>query len=305
MPDDGLLKKGAILEEIHNLKRAKERILAELRELDAKYIGLKERYQPEIDRLSRSADALAVVFRQKYEGASEAYAAGEKALAKTLSEEGHAIQGECEVLNREANRMRGELDSILKNAREKKRELNLIRARLDVYQKTLTSFKRPRLEGFPKNRQEDLALEKLLDQLPQNVLQGIEKITFVSETPIGEDGEGRLGDTRWNLKTKRASVRVYQHIAERGQLLEETVMHEISHEIFLKYMTNQEKREWEELYLDSGDRFVSLRAIRSYEEDFCECFAKFFLDPPFLERRNNWKYALIDRIVKRLEEKQL
>lgn len=305
MPDDGLLKKGAVLEEIHNLKRAKERISVELRELDAKYADLKEQYQPEINRLSRSADVLATVFRKKYEAASEAYAAGEKALAKALSEEGRATQGECEALNREANRMRSELDSILKNAREKRKMLDSIRTQLNKHRETLLSCKRPKLEGFSKNNQGNLALEKLLDRLPQNVLQEIEKITFVPEVPIGEEGGRKLGDMRWDLKTKRASVRVYQHIAERGQLLEETVMHEISHEIFLKYMTNQEKREWEELYLDSGDRFVSLRAIRSYEEDFCECFAKFFLDPPFLERRNNWKYALIDRIVKRLEEKQL
>ncbi|MBI2278647.1 MAG: hypothetical protein HYU81_01125 [Candidatus Brennerbacteria bacterium] len=300
--NDGAPRKGVILEEAQSLRRRKDQIRSDIRDLKLKHKSLKERHQPEINQLSAEADRLAIQFRERYEEASNAYANDEKARAKSLSMEGRAAQDACEALNRKAKRMREELGGILRDIQEKRRESDSIREKLNSYAAILISCKRPRLEGFSKEKNLDLALEKFLDRLPQTVLREIEEVRFISEMPISKEGNRKLGDANWNPKTKKAHVRVYHHAPEQNHILEETIAHEIAHEIFFKYITSEEKREWEKLYLATGDWFTSKRAIRSHEEDFCECFAKFFLDASFLEKGDFRKYAFIKLITKRLED---
>jgi len=139
--------------------------------------------------------------------------------------------------------------------------------------------------------------------LPQLALREIEKIEFVAERLQGIGGGGKLGDTSWEPETGRAIVRTYLHISELNEKEHETIVHEVGHEIFLKLLTSEEKSAWGELYKESGDWFVSGRAIRSSEEDFCECFRIFFTSRVrIFAKRGSQKYNFMKNVVKRLEK---
>jgi hypothetical protein len=70
------------------------------------FIEAKESLSREIDRLNDEADMLAQEFRGLFRQASEAFESEERALAKSLSEQGKEAQARCEDLNRQANQLR-------------------------------------------------------------------------------------------------------------------------------------------------------------------------------------------------------
>ncbi len=60
---------------------------------------LRGNLKPQIDHLKSEVDELAGEFRVLFANASEAYDNDEKALAKSLSQQGRAKQSQCQELN--------------------------------------------------------------------------------------------------------------------------------------------------------------------------------------------------------------
>lgn len=291
--------RGALLQSINDLTARKSILVDELKAKKLSYHSLRAQYQPEIDYLSQGADALAKKFKELYRQAAEAYSDEDGALAKALSLEGKEVQRECEALNNKANVLRMELKALHDGIDFLYLEIKKLSDKIVEARESLKNARRTVVGGFSGAGISDAEAEKVLDKVPQRVLGEVEEIKFRLDKPVG--GE-RLGDTRWHPMTNKAFVRVYKHESNNAGHEEETIIHEVGHEVFLKFLSNKEKKGWEELYSSSGDWFVSGRAMRSLEEDFCECFAAFFVSPSEFAKGDIQKYTFIEKIIKELEK---
>lgn len=120
---------------------------------------------------------------------------------------------------------------------------------------------------------------------------------------MGKWGNLILGGIETDIKTEKKLIKIFKHDLKIGDM-RDTVVHEIGHLIFEKHLTADNKKMWQGLYENSEDRnFVSSRAIRSVEEDFCESFAWFNTDPLKLESKSESKYNFVKELQKKLKEK--
>ena len=264
---------------------------------------LSKQYQPLIEQFQEKADHLARKFRRLYEESQEAYKDGDGELARSLSIDGREAQDECEALNDRANSMRYELKGLQYRIAKMANEFNGNESRNRELKASLKTMRRPQLSGFGQSNIAPLGLEQFLDKLPQSALREIRGIEFVPKRPLGIEGGGKLGDTSWDPETRRATVRAYLHETRLDEKEQETITHEVGHEVFLKLLNPEEKTVWEKFYKGSGDWFVSGRAIRSAEEDFCECFRMFFSGrAEIFAKHDPQKYNFIKNLVGRLEK---
>lgn len=297
------LRRGAVLHKIVQTRECQKALNQDIASLKKQLEVLSKQYQPLISDLQRKADILARKFRKLYEESQEEYKAGEGELAKSLSIEGREAQDECQRLNGRANSMRHELKDLQEHIARTASEFNENENYIKELKTVLKTMRRPSISGFEQSNIQPLNLEQFLDKLPQIALREIGGIEFIPERSLGIDMGEKLGDTSWDPETKKATIRVYLHYSEDGEDEHETITHETGHEVFLKLLVSEEKAVWEDLYKGSGDWFVSRRAVRSAEEDFCECFAVFFSERHSeLVRRDPRKYNFIKNIVKRLEK---
>jgi hypothetical protein len=292
--------RGALLQLISDLSRERNILSGELKAKKSSYHSLRALYQPEIDSLSQEADVLAKKFRELYRQAAEAYSDEDGALAKVLSLEGKEVQRECEALNGKANVLRMELKTIHDRIDFLYLEIKKISERINEAREFLKNARKTIVGGFSMAGISDTEAENILDKVPQRVLSEVEEVKFRLDKL---DNATKLGDTRWHPMTNKAFVRVYKHEFRHAGREGETIIHEVGHEIFLKFLSDKEKGDWEELYSGSGDWFISDYAMRSFEEDFCECFAAFFTEKvSLLARRGFEKYTFIEKIIRRLEQ---
>jgi len=179
-------------------------------------------------------------------------------------------------------------------------EIKKLSEAISKSRESLKNARKTVIGGFSGSRISDVEAEKILDKVPQRALNEVEEVKFRMDK---SDNSVKLGDTRWHPMTNKAFVRIYKHEFKDAKREGETIIHEVGHEVFLKFLTDEDKKIWEELYSNSGDWFISIYAMRSSEEDFCECFAAFFTEKTsLLARRGFEKYTFIEKIIRRLEQ---
>ncbi len=283
--------------EIRKLVEKKRDILKKASEAQRVYQERQNELGPEIEQLQSKAAALAAEFRRLYEEASIAYEAHEGALAKVLSEAGHEAQDRCEAINAAANRYRQELKRLRQIYLDYYRKAEDIDLKINQLQDRLSRERRNLVATFPNPQ----ATERFLARMPQAALEKIAAINYSRERAIGRFGNELAGKTRYNPDLKGYEIEIYRHGGFEN--IRATIAHEVGHVVFEEFLTAEERKEWEELYADSNE-FVTTRAIRSQEEDFCECFTKFHLLPGWLERRHEKKYTFIKKINQKLKEMQ-
>ncbi len=297
------LRRGVALQKIVQLRERQKALNQDIVSARKELEILNKQYQPLINQLQQKADVMAHKFRRLYRESQDAYNDDDGESAKSLSIEGREAQDECESFNDQANRMRRELKNLQERISRMAGEFNENETRITELKAALRDMRRPRLSGFEHSAIPTLNLEQFLDKLPQMALREIGGVDFSSERTQGIEMGDKLGDTKWNPETGKATIRVYLHEPRFGEKEHETVAHEVGHEVFLKLLNPEEKIIWEEFYRGSGDWFVSHRAIRSAEEDFCECFRIFFSsDVAAFAKRNPQKYNFIKNLVGRLEK---
>ena len=297
------LRRGVALQKTVQLRERQKALNQDIISAKKELETLNKQYQPLINQLQQKADIMAHKFRKLYRESQDAFIEGDGELAKSLSIEGREAQDECESFNDQTNRMRRELKNLQERISRRAGELNENETRIAELKVALQSMSRPRLSGFERSAIQPLNLEQFLDKLPQTAFREIEEVDFFFEQAQSIEMGDKLGETQWHLETKRATIRMYLHKPELGEREYETIVHEIGHEIFFKFFNLKEKIAWEEFYKGSGDWFVSGRAIRSAEEDFCECLAVFWGNRSSeLARRDSRKYTLIKEVMERLEK---
>jgi len=298
------LRRGVALQKTVQLRERQKALNQDIISAKKELETLNKQYQPLINQLQGKADVLAHKFRKLYRESQDAFIEGDGELAKSLSIEGREAQDECESFNDQTNRMRRELKNLQERISRRAGELNENETRIAELKVALQSMSsRPRLSGFERSAIQPLNLEQFLDKLPQTAFREIEEVDFFFEQAQSIEMGDKLGDTKWNPETGKASIRVYPHESDYKGQEHETVAHEVGHEVFFKLISNEEKAAWEELYKGSGDWFVSRRAMRSAEEDFCECFMTFFTGRVAgFAKRDPRKYNFMKNIVKRLEK---
>lgn len=284
--------------EVRKLVEKKKDILRKAGEAKQIYQERQNELGPEIEQLQSKAEVLAAEFRRLYEEASTAYEAGEGALAKVLSEAGHEAQDRCEAINAAANRYRRELKRLRQTYLDYYKRAEGIDLKINELQNQLSQERRNLVAAFPSPQ----ATERFLARMPQAALEKIAAINYSRGRAIGRFGNELAGRTRYNSALKGYEIEIYRHDG-RSENIRKTIAHEIGHVIFGEFLSGEERIEWEELYSNSNE-FISRYAIRSPEEDFCECYAKFHSLPGWLEERHEKKYTFMKKINQKLKEKR-
>lgn len=279
--------------EIKKLIEKKRDILRKASEAKQIYQERQNELGPEIEQLQSKAEALAAEFRRLYKEASSAYEAGEGALAKVLSEAGHEAQDRCEAINAAANRYRRELKRLRQIYLDYYQRAEDIDPKISEFQNQLSHERRNLVATFPSPE----ATERFLARMPQAALERIAALNYSRERVTSRSGNELAGRARYNPDLKGYAIEIYRH--GRSENIRATIAHEIGHVIFDEFLSGEERKEWQELYSNSNE-FVTRRAIRSPEEDFCECFAVFKTDQTELERKDEKKYSFIRNLERRL-----
>jgi predicted nuclease with TOPRIM domain len=99
-------------------KAGVDALFAEARSLSTRYDELHQAYQARIDALQEQANGLAEQWKPLVTESQAAYEAGNRALAKALSNEYKPLNAECKTLNAEANKLRQTLHEERERVRE-------------------------------------------------------------------------------------------------------------------------------------------------------------------------------------------
>lgn len=295
---------GRKAELIKKSERARSKALQlkhEEQALEKSYKNLLLELQPQIDELQNQAEQLVPKFRNLYRASQEAYSDQDGALAKSLSRQGHGIEDSCKAINSRANelrkRLKNEYDKINKIQQEAKQLGKLVveyKSKADALRKTkVTDF----TDSAPMTEHE---VEKFLDEFPQNMFTNIDSVKYFDEIVINEDRRCLGGQTSWTKKTNKATIKIYQH--DDKQILKETITHEIGHSVFRNIMSEKQRLTWGSLNWKRlpSDDFITPYASESREDDFCECFVCYKLQPDKLEKLYNVEYIYIDKLYKSL-----
>ena len=300
------------------LKR--KQLLEKAATLKTEHRKLREGLQPEIDSKKQEADSLAVEFRRLYGKSQEAYSNDDRASAKALAVEGHAVQDRCESLNVQVKNMcdkikeasdgitalcteADELKAKVQKLSEKRKEQN---EREEVKNKTTSSHF---VSGFEdSNLITSAEINKFLGELPSKFLDKIQSVRYDEGIHwVGSSGKIKVaakGITEWDEKGG-AFIKIGKVSKSNNQALE-VLSHEIGHVVYEHFVSDEQKAEWFTWHMQDIDRmkFVSNEALLNEIEDFAESFRLFKTSPGRLQKHDKRRYNFIKGLVEEIKNEK-
>lgn len=295
--------KGGLIKIANNLISQKKELLGQVDNLQSEYQKLLGEHQPQIDEFQAKAENLAKEFRRLYSESQEAYSSGDGASAKNLSLAGHSIEDRCKAINSQANVLRNELKSILGKIQLLRKKANDLQIQADSSYKQAAAMRETYVSRFGlSDITNDADVEKFLDGFSQKIFEKIQIIKFEDKVIIS-GSDITFGNHHLNEKSGKYEIEIYRHISEND--LKETITHEIGHTIFRSFMKDIPDRwQWGNWYQESmrSKRFITLDDLGSREEDFCECFVKFKMNPEKLIEFDQKRFDFIRKIYDNIEQ---
>ncbi|MCX6813024.1 MAG: DUF1771 domain-containing protein [Candidatus Azambacteria bacterium] len=293
--------KAGLIKIAKNLISQKKELLVQVNNLRLEYQKLLDKDQPKIDEFQAQADNLAKEFKRLYAESQEAYSSGDGALAKSLSLEGRAIEAGCRAINSQANILRNELKSILNKIESLYKEVDELQNRASNNYKQAAAIRRTYVRSFGLSKvvsNDDI--EEFLDGFPQKIFGKIESIKFEDKL-TGNESATILGNHHWDEKLGKFEIEIYCPISENS--LKATIAHEIGHTIFRNFMKGTQRWQWGKWYQESmkNKRFILIEDSGNREDDFCDCFIVFKVNPKRLEKFDKRRYDFIDKIYQKIE----
>jgi hypothetical protein len=299
--------KSSLIKSAKNLVSQKKELLTQIKDLQGKYQSLSVEYQPQINEFQTKAEDLAKEFRRLYSKSQEAYSSGDGASAKSLSLAGHALEEKCRAINNKTNVLRNELKSILNKIQLLRKKAGECQIQTNECYKQAATMRKTYVRGFGLSKiMSDDDVEEFLDEFPQKVFKKIESIKFKNKL-VGNESATILGNHHWDEKLGKFEIDIYYHISENSFNLKETITHEIGHTIFRSFMKDIPDRwQWGEWYKESmrSKKFILREDPGGREEDFCDCFAQFKIDPEYLEKFDKQRYDFINKIYQDIKQRE-
>lgn len=268
------------------------------------YVLLREKLDPQINKLSREADILALKFRSIYAEARERFIGGDKDGAAELKEKGYPIEMECRRLNGEANALRRQCDDKYREYKELFKKADHLDVRASRYKEEAAKLRETNVSSFSENAaMNDGEVELFLDGFPQGIFKKIQSITYNDVSPRNVAADKELGRTTLDVRSNKVRIVIYGH--PNKLFMQETIAHEIGHTIYRYFMNNKQRWEWgrghEGRYLRGAD-FITPYAREGVEENFCECFAYFKLQPGRLVGFDEQAFNFINAIYNSIKQ---
>lgn len=302
--------KGNLIRKTDELISQKKQLVSECQRLRNDYNTKSTEIQPQIDKLQEKANQLAAKFRKLYAESQKAYQENEKSLAKGLSIEGKAIQSKCESLNNESNALRDILKDLLDNINKTTKNISNLQNQINENKRIISLSRQIKVDNFGSTELfSNKYIEEILDLFPDTILNHIHKITY-NDRFIGNFTETKLGQSHYNTVTKKYEISIFQNPFWRLMTPNEinynlisTIAHEIGHVLFRATLTEVLRWQWGELYIVNmkKNKFINGIDLGSREEEFCECFILYKLDPKQLKKFDLQLYLFIHIIHKGLE----
>lgn len=234
---------------------------------------------------------MALQFKNLYQKSQEAYSEGEKALAKDLATEGHTVQDKCEALNKEANKLRGELKTILDKIKFLQKKREDLKLRISKYQQEKRKIRVAKIRGFHLSEISPIEIEIFLDEFSQKLVEKIEEIKYIDIIKYIDKLHTKrlLGHCNFVPETEKFVIRIFKHTGKTREkikkAIKETITHEIGHVLY-RYLTAEEELEWRKLWwnnISNKKKFISGYKW-SPRQDFAECFVIFKFNPRKLKK---------------------
>lgn len=276
-------------------------------QLSQTYQALRRQHEPAIAGLQSQADALAVEFKALVAQAPKEYAAGNKALAKQLSNRRKELQAQSEQLNAQANELRRVLDDARHRLNAAEQRLQQLRLRLSRQPATGRARVAPAVSfvGFDASYGISAA-QRLLARLAPAIRNKIGRVEFVRQF----HPHGLVGLTTSKEKSAEwAVIYLYLDISSldpRTLAVKyvDTLTHECGHVMFDRCLNAEQRWEWGRIYnatLSRSGRFISAYASESLREDFSESFRFFIRKSSMLYKQDPERYAFINKVYKELQ----
>jgi hypothetical protein len=228
--------------QLDSLLEARRQAQVRLAVLDQEYKTLCTQHEPEIGRLAKQADLLAIQFKELARASRAAYEAGETEVAGSLGSQRREKQAQCESLNHQANALREILAQRLRRLVEERASMRDAAVRISKTRSQLELSRSTRVRGFDHLKDGGRTfVEGVLDSLPSVILDATESITYVDQ--VDPPPRSAIGITTGKpLEPGLARITLYRTPLELSGLDQEihyarALMHEAGHVVFSKLMS--------------------------------------------------------------------
>ncbi|MFA7581467.1 MAG: hypothetical protein WCX99_00910 [Candidatus Paceibacterota bacterium] len=260
-----------IRKEIDRLKTLVGKVSPEITLLGEKISILSN----QISELRIKADRKASEFKRLYEDAEETYENGDKEEAKNIAERGHSKEFDCRYLNSQIKSLCSEHKKLCrlhktaivfaKSARLNIRFLSEKTKKIDVI--------------FVSGFKEEFLIREALDKLPIFIANKIRSIKgmhkgAITKVSSGSERVGRIKFVRGKYNIYCAEDPTFGLEENRKEFLWNNFFHEAGHVFWRSILHENERNDWESIYINNPGWIPSEYAKRSTrsEEDFCETF---------------------------------
>lgn len=137
----------------------------------------------------------------------------------------------------------------------------------------------------------DVSVAKVLfNNIPEVYFDGLKEFVFEKEKPL----KRIISDIKDNFNTaayfKYDKITVYELDTITRDELDRYVAHEVAHNVFKKFLTEEDRNEWELIYNKTKkEDFITSYSSTDAEENFCETF-RIYLDSQTSYIRKYLKY---------------
>lgn len=285
------------LDQLYDRKRE---LLDRVRMLEARSRELRATNPARIRELSQEADRLAAIFRPLYQQSQAAYADGEGALAKELSDQAKPVEAQCRALNAQVQALRKEMDDVRDAIIAAKQQIGALNGKIQRYDR----LRHIAVDGFEQAHYVSASIVgEELSILPARLLRHIKRVTYAPR--FGPKGDVGLTANK-EENPEQTTITLYLDLTsiERTKLeasYRHTIVHEAGHVLFDWVMSASQRFAWGVLYnntLSEGGKFITEYAARSRGEDFGECFHTYIHNPRKLWDYDQERYTFIDTIYK-------